>query len=315
MILGRWQFKVLEHGDNLGRSRVGGTETIATTDNQRLALVVVECRLHVKIQRFSLCPRFFRAVENGDALDSGRKRLLQEVDGERAIEVNCNHTYLLSLLVEIVDCLAGRLCGGAHQDDNILCVFSSIVVEQVVFASGNLGNLAKVALHDFGNGVVVLVGSLTMCKESLGVFGGTACNRALRREGAVAETLHGIHVNQWTYVLHVHGLDFVILMRRAETVEEVDEGNAGLQCRKVRNGGKVHHLLYGTGAEHAEAGLAACHHILVVSKDTKRMRSQCTGRYVENAGQQFAGNLVHIGNHQQQTLRSSVGGCERTGLK
>jgi hypothetical protein len=34
-----------------------------------------------------------------------------------------------------------------------------------------------------------------------------------------------------------------------------------------------------------------------------------------HSGQQFTGNLVHVGNHQQQTLRSGVGGGQLTGLQ
>ena len=36
---------------------------------------------------------------------------------------------------------------------------------------------------------------------------------------------------------------------------------------------------------------------------------------MEHAGQQFAGDLVHVGDHQQQALRSGVGSGQRTGLQ
>ena len=53
----------------------------------------------------------------------------------------------------------------------------------------------------------------------------------------------------------------------------------------------------------------------MVAEDAKSVRSQCTSRHVEYARQQLAGNLIHIGNHQQQALRSSVSCCQGTGLK
>jgi len=81
------------------------------------------------------------------------------------------------------------------------------------------------------------------------------------------------------------------------------------------HGRKVHDLLYRPGAEHGESGLAAGHDILMVAEDAQGVRSQCTCRHVEHAGQQLAGNLVHIGNHQQQALRGREGRGQGTGLQ
>ena len=75
----------------------------------------------------------------------------------------------------------------------------------------------------------------------------------------------------------VHGFNFMILMGCAETVEEVNEGNTGFQSRKMRNGRKIHYFLHRTGAEHTKTCLAAGHHVLMITKNTERMRSQCAG--------------------------------------
>ena len=91
-------------------------------------------------------------------------------------------------------------------------------------------------------------------------------------------------------------------MRGAETVEEVDERHAGFQCREVGNAGQVHNLLHGAFSQHGEARLAAGHYILMVAEDAQGVAGEGAGRYVEYAGQVLAGNLVHVGNHQQQTL-------------
>ena len=42
---------------------------------------------------------------------------------------------------------------------------------------------------------------------------------------------------------------------------------------------------------------------------------QRAGGDVENAGEQFAGDLVHVGDHQQQALRRSVGGRQSAGCQ
>ena len=78
---------------------------------------------------------------------------------------------------------------------------------------------------------------------------------------------------------------------------------------------EIHHFLHRTFGQHREAGLTHGHHILMVAEDAERMRSDRTSRYVENRGEKLAGDFVHVGDHQQQTLRSRVGGCQRTGLE
>ena len=45
------------------------------------------------------------------------------------------------------------------------------------------------------------------------------------------------------------------------------------------------------------------------------MVSQRTGAHVEDAGQQLAGDLVHVRDHQQQALRRGERRGERTGLQ
>ncbi|EJP28727.1 hypothetical protein HMPREF1146_0524 [Prevotella sp. MSX73] len=47
----------------------------------------------------------------------------------------------------------------------------------------------------------------------------------------------------------------------------------------------------------------------MITENAERVRSECTGRNVEHAWQQFTGNLVHVRYHEQQAL----GGCECSG--
>ena len=53
----------------------------------------------------------------------------------------------------------------------------------------------------------------------------------------------------------------------------------------------------------------------MVAEDRKGVGSDCARRNMEHAGKQLARDLVHIRNHQQQTLRSGVCACQRAGLK
>ena len=53
----------------------------------------------------------------------------------------------------------------------------------------------------------------------------------------------------------------------------------------------------------------------IFAEDTQGVRCQCTGRYMEYARQQFTCDLVHVRDHQQQTLRSRVSRSQCTSLQ
>ena len=44
------------------------------------------------------------------------------------------------------------------------------------------------------------------------------------------------------------------------------------------------------------------HHVLVVAEDRQRMRGERPRRHMEDRWRQFAGDLVHVRDHQQQAL-------------
>ena len=100
-------------------------------------------------------------------------------------------------------------------------------------------------------------------------------------------------------------------MAGAEAVEEVQEGHLGLQGSQMGHQGHIHGFLDRVGGQHGEAGLTAGHHVGMVAEDGQGMIGQGTGRHVEHTGQQLAGDLVHIGDHQQQALGSREGGGQR----
>ena len=269
MVLWLWQLKVLEYSNDLSWSCIRRTETVATANDQWLALVVVESRLNVEVQWLTLCTWLLSTVENSDTLNCSWDSLLQEVNREWTVEVNCNHTNLLALLVQVVDSLASWLCSRTHQDDDVLSILSTIVVEEVILTASDLSHLLAVLLYNLRDCIVVRVASLTVSEECLWVLSGTASNRTLRSQSTVTEVLDELFLNQWTDVFHIHLLDLVVLVRSTETVEEVNERNLCLQCSQVRNCREVHNLLNRTRAEHSEASLAASHYVLVVTEDTK----------------------------------------------
>ena len=71
-------------------------------------------------------------------------------------------------------------------------------------------------------------------------------------------------------------------------------------------------LLHRLRTEEAEAGGAASHNVGVLSVNAKRLTRDRTGRDVEDARKHFSRNLVHVGNHQQKTLRARERGAQTT---
>ena len=102
--------------------------------------------------------------------------------------------------------------------------------------------------------------------------------------------------------------DFV---RGAEAVEEGDEGNARTEGRKVRDEGEVHDFLHRAGGDHGKARLAACHDVGMVAEDVQRVCGERARRNVHDHRQKFARDLVHIGDHEKEPLRSGVSGRQR----
>ena len=78
----------------------------------------------------------------------------------------------------------------------------------------------------------------------------------------------------------------------------------------MSHGSEILGLLDTAGCEHREACLAACHHILMVSEDGEGMGGKGPGGYMEDGGKHFTCNLVHVRNHEKETLRCSVCGCK-----
>ncbi len=110
-------------------------------------------------------------------------------------------------------------------------------------------------------------------------------------------------------------VDAVDLVRGAEPVEEVQERDPSPQRGGVRHGGEVMGLLHRTGAQHGEAGRPGGHHVAVVAEDRQRVRGDRTGGDVDHRRRELAGDLVHVRQHQQQTLRSGERRTQGTRLQ
>ena len=215
----------------------------------------------------------------------------------------------------MVDCFTDSLCDRSHCNDNAVGVFSSVIVEESVFTSGDFADFVHVVFHNSRYGGVVVVARLAVLEEDIGVFGRASSNRFVGVHGAATELCQRIHIDERTQVFHVHCLDLLNLVRCAEAVEEIHERNSALDSAQVSHTGEVHNLLNRAFAEHGESCLACSHYVLMVAEDAQCVRCQSSCRDVEHARKELACNLVHVGNHQQESLRRCVGGGESSGLQ
>ena len=180
MILWLRQFEIVVNSDDLGGCGIGRTEAVTATDYQRLVLDIVECALDIKVQRLTLCTRLLGTVEHCDTLNSLWNCCQQVLDREWTVEMNSDHTHLLALRHQVVDSLASSFCGRTHQDDDVLRILCTIVIEEVMLTAGNLGQLIEVVFNNFRYILVGRVACFTVCEEGLRVLGSTAYDRTLR---------------------------------------------------------------------------------------------------------------------------------------
>ena len=306
---------VLEYGQHLGGRRILRRETVAATDNLGLNLLAVEHRLHVHIERLALGTRLLRAVQHANLLHRSGNHVEEILLREGTIEVYGDKTHLLALLAQIVDRLLDGLRNRTHGNNHVLGLGVTVVNEGCVLTTRDGRNLLHRLGYHVRHCIVELVASLTSLEIDIGVLGRTARYGMLGVERGSAELLQCLTVEHGRQFSLVNQLNLLNLMRGTETVEEVQEGNASLQGNDVSHTGQVHHLLNRRSCQHSKAGLTGGHHVLVVTENREGVRSQRTSRHVEDTRQQLTGNLIHVGNHQQQTLRSGEGRGQSTRLQ
>ena len=108
--------------------------------------------------------------------------------------------------------------------------------------------------------------------------------RPVGRERAGAVGAHQFVVDHGAQVVGRELLDLGDFVRGAETVEEVEEGDARFQAGGLRDQRHIHDFLHRVGRQHAEAGGARGHDVAVVAEDGERMGGQGAGGDVEHRG-------------------------------
>ena len=220
---------------------------------------------------------------------------------------------LFSVGVEVIDGFLRRIAQRAHGNDHAVGIRRTVVGEGVVFPAGEFRYFFHVFFYDVRQGLIVAVLYFLLLEVDIAVFQGTFQCRMIRGRAAVAEFLQGILVYEFCQVVIIPGFDLLDFMGCTEAVKEVEERHAAFKSCQMSDSSQVHDFLYAGFSEHGKAGLTAGHDIALVTEDRHGIGSQGAGCNMEDARQEFTGNLVHIRNHEQQPLGSRIGRGQSTG--
>ena len=306
-------FHVAIHGNDLTRVGVFRTQAVTARVHRHVReFAVTQRSANIEVQRFADRTRFFGTVENTDLLHGVRESCDQVFDRERAIQTNFDQTDRFAGRIQMIHGFFDGFADRTHRDDDVFRVTFAVVVEQFVFRADLFVDLIHIIFNNRRQRIVVGVRRFFVLEEDVGVLRGTALHRMFRVQRVATERFDSVFVQHFVKIFIIPHFDLLNFVRSTETVEEMQERHATFDGRQVCHSTEVHHFLNTRSAEHCITGLTARIHVGMVTEDRKRMSRERTSRNVDNVRQQFAGDLVHIRDHQQQTLRSGVGGGQRT---
>ena len=92
-------------------------------------------------------------------------------------------------------------------------------------------------------------------------------------------------------------------------------GTRDFERRRLRDQRQIVRFLHRGRGQHREADHARAHHVRVIAEDRQRLRGDRPRRHVKDARRQLAGDLVHVGQHQQESLRRRERRGQRAALQ
>ena len=186
---------------------------------------------------------------------------------------------------------------------------------ELVLATGDFGEVVHGLLQNARDGSVEGIDGFAGLEVDIGILGGAAQHRTVRGKRAQAVLADKISGQHGAHIVDGELLYLGDFMRGAEAIEEVHEGHARFQSCSLGDQSGVHDFLDIVGRQQRPAGLADSHDILMIAEDGQALGGDGTGRDMDDAGAEFAGDLVHVGDHEQQTLRGGEGRSQASTLQ
>ena len=107
-------------------------------------------------------------------------------------------------------------------------------------------------------------------------------------------------------------LDLLDLVRRPETIEEVQEWYLCFESGQMAYQRQIHDFLDGSCGHQRESCVSDAHHVRVISEDRQRLACKRTCRDMEDRRNHLTSDLVHVWDHEKQSLRCREGSRHRT---
>ena len=207
---------------------------------------------------------------------AGRRHCGDEgLAGEGPVEPHLDDADLLAARLQGRRRLARRLGARAHRHDDPLGVRRTDVIEQTVVPAGQRGEAVHGRLNRRRDARVEGVHRLPRLEERIRVVRGAADERMLGverpRRGARARDRRIDHRADLVVAEKRKRVD---LVRGAESVEEMHEGDTRLERRRLGDQRVVMGLLHRSRGEQREAGGPRRHHVGMVAEDRQRLRRE-----------------------------------------
>ena len=201
-----------------------------------------------------------------------------------------------------------RLIHGAHGNDDGLCIFCTIIVEELIIRSDLGIHLVHVLLDHVRNGIVGFVAGLSGLEKDIRILCGTHLARMAGIQTVVLKVADCLMIDHLVQVFVIPNLNLLNFMGGTEAVKEVDKRNSSLNGSAVCNRRQIHHFLNGRGTEQSGTGLTTCVYIGMIAENIQCMRRHAAGGNIEDTRKTLTGTFVNVRNHQQKSLRSGIGG-------
>ncbi len=215
-----------ERGSRHCRRELLRGEPVAAADHRQRPPLLGESGDDVLIERLAGSGRILAAVEDRHGAHRLRDRSHQVAGRERTVEPDLDQADLLAAGIQRLDRLLSGTAPRAHQHEHPLGVRSADVVEQPVAAAGDLGEPLHCVGDDRRRRGVVRTRRFTRLEEHIGVLGRAAQHGPVRRQRPRPVSLDHALVDERADLVVAQQLDHVQLVRGAEAVEEVEEGDA-----------------------------------------------------------------------------------------
>ena len=302
--------QIIEHADNIRRYGILGGQTIAAADHHNRT--AGQSHRHILMQRGTDSTRHLDTVQHSHALYSLRQHRQHIFRRERTEQTHLQETDLTALCQQMIHRLISHLADRAHSHDDIGGIGRAVIIKRMILAACQLTDPAHIISHDSRQLLMIPVAGLLGLEENVGIlrralYSGVAGIQRTRTEGT-----QRLLIDHTSQIVIIPDLDLLLLMRGTEAVKEMQERQTALDSRQMCHGGQIHSLLHAGRTQHGKACLVTGHNVTVIAEDAESMTGDGARRNVHNAGQQLTRNSVHIGDHQQKTLRCSICRSKRT---